>query len=247
MIIDIHTHYGVIANGYQMPLGMQLHAMDHYGIDYALISNIECGIYHEGIDGNRKMLEMVRSNRSRLGCMLWGCENLGEAQKREFESLYCDHRDIVKGIKLHPDLAGRRADSSCFDFFYQMGERYDLPVLLHTKKGPYSSIEYVVNAARVHPKTRFILGHMGLGSDGSEALAAIERYENIYGDTAWVPADVVVKVEQMGVSHKIMFGTDSPISGEDCYADACYTDYFAHRMDGFNGILADNAKRVFGL
>lgn len=71
MMIDIHTHYGEIEGGYHMPLEMQLEAMEAYGIDYALISNIECGIFHEGIEGNRKMLEMVRVHQDRLGCMLW--------------------------------------------------------------------------------------------------------------------------------------------------------------------------------
>ena len=246
MIIDIHTHYGVIEGGYYMPLEMLLDAMKKNGIDYALISNIECGIYHEGINSNRKMLDMVRKNRDKLGCMLWGCENSDDGQKKEFEELYLNNTDIVKGIKIHPDLSGKRADDKCFDFFYQLGGKYGLPVLLHTKKGPYSSIEYIVNAAKEHPETIFILGHMDLGSDGSEALMAVEKYDNIYGDTAWVPFDVVMKAEKMGISHKMMFGTDSPISGETCYEDACYVDYFTRNADYRKGIMADNAIRVFG-
>ena len=247
MIIDIHTHYGVIENGYYMPLDMLLCAMEKRGIDYALISNIECGVYHEGIDGNRKMLDMVRENSDRLGCMLWGCENLDEIQKRAFENLYLDNRDIVKGIKIHPDLSGRRADDGCFGFFYQMGERYHLPLLLHTKKGPYSSIEYVVNAAKEYPSARFILGHMDLGSDGSQALWAVKQYDNIYGDTAWVPATVAARADKMGISHKIMFGTDSPISGEGCYEDDCYEAYFMQHDNFMEGIMAGNARRIFGI
>ena len=176
-----------------------------------------------------------------------GCAELTRLQRKEFEDLYRAHRELVKGLKLHPDLSGRRADDSCFDFFYRMGEQYGLPVLLHTKQGPYSSVEYVVNAARKHPKTIFILGHMGLGSDGGEALAAVEAYENIYGDTAWVPFPVVEQAERMGIVHKIMFGTDSPISGDACYADACYKDYFSDKGEKRKGIMADNAKRIFDI
>lgn len=245
MIIDIHTHYGVIKDGYYMPLDMLLSAMKKCGIDYALISNIECGIYHEGIAGNRKMLDMVRENSDMLGCMLWGCENLDEIQKREFEDLYLNNKDIVKGIKIHPDLSGKRADDGCFNFFYRLGEKYNLPILLHTKKGPYSSVEYVVNAAKEHPAALLILGHMGLGSDGSEALLAVKNYDNIYGDTAWVPVEVVAKAHQMGISHKMMFGTDSPISGETCYEDSCYREYFIQKNDYMEGIMAGNAKRIF--
>ena len=44
----------------------------------------------------------------------------------------------------------------------------------------------------------------------------------------------------------MMFGTDSPISGETCYEDACYVDYFTHNVDYRKGIMADNAIRVLG-
>ena len=126
-IADIHTHYGVIEGGYQMPLEMQLEAMQGHGIDYALISNIECGVLHEGIEGNCKMLDMVRMHSDKLGCMLWCCENLNQEQHVLFEELYLANRDVVKGLKIHPDISGKRADDECFNFYYAMGEKYGLP------------------------------------------------------------------------------------------------------------------------
>lgn len=230
-----------------MPLNMQLDAMKKYGIDYALISNIECGIYHEGINGNLKMLDMVRENRDRLGCMLWGCENLDDMQKGEFEKIYIANQDIVKGIKIHPDISGKRADDECFDYFYLLAQKYSLPVLLHTKSSPYSSVEFAVNAAKKYPDTIFVLGHMDLGSDGNEALEAVKEYRNVYGDTAWVRLAVVEKAEKMGISHKIMFGTDSPISGEKCYEDACYMDFYSYERDFIKEVMADNTERIFNL
>lgn len=247
MIIDIHTHYGVVKNRYDMPLDMQLYAMKKYGIDYALISNIECGINHEGINGNVKMLDMVKKHRDTLGCMLWGCENLDDTQKEEFKKIYLNHKDIVKGIKIHPDISQKRIDDECFDFFYSLAKEYSLPVLLHTKSSPYSSVEFAVNAAKKYPDTSFILGHMNLASDGNEALEAVKKYDNIYGDTAWVQIGVVKKAEKMGISHKIMFGTDSPISGEKCYEDACYINYYSHAGDYIKEIMVENAKRIFGI
>lgn len=244
-MIDIHTHYGVIEGQYNMPLDMLLDAMKENGIKYALISNIECGIYHECIEGNVKMLDMVRKHKDRLGCMLWGCENLDDLQKEEFEKLYLANQEIVKGIKIHPDISERRADDECFDFFYQFAQTYSLPVLLHTKDSPYSSVKFVVNAAKKYPDTLFILGHMGLGSDGHEALEAVKKYENVYGDTAWVRFDVIEKAEKMGISHKIMFGTDSPISGETCYEDPYYKEYYSYEQDFVRQVVEYNARRIF--
>lgn len=168
MVIDIHAHYGVIEGGYQMPLEMQLEAMQEYGIDYALISNIECGIWHEGIEGNQKMLDMVRRHSDQLGCVLWCCENLTAVEKDVFEQMYLANQDIVKGLKIHPDIAHERADAPCFDFYYAMGAKYGLPVILHTKDSLFSKVEYVVNVAKHFPNTKLILGHMQISSDGKK-------------------------------------------------------------------------------
>lgn len=190
---------------------------------------------------------MVRKNKDKLGCMLWGCENLNDNQKVTFEELYLRNRDIVKGIKIHPDISEKRADDECFDFFYLLGAKYDLPVLIHTKNTPYSSIEYIVNVAKKHPNTILILGHMDLCSDGKEALRAVKEYNNIYGDTAWVHLEVVKEAWEMGISHKIMFGTDSPISGANCYGDDYYVNYYKQQDDYMIGVMAENARRIFKL
>ena len=53
MIIDVHTHYG-ITEKFNMTIQLQLQCMDKHGIDYALISNIECCKNHENIEANKK-------------------------------------------------------------------------------------------------------------------------------------------------------------------------------------------------
>lgn len=247
MIIDIHTHYGIVPGKYHMPIEMQLEAMDKYDIDYALVSNIEASIEQEGIRANAKMLEIVREHKDKLGCMLWVNEELDETEKKTFEEMYLANQDIVKGIKVHPDVSGRRADDTCFDFFYSMGAKYNLPVLLHTKQNQFSSADIVVNAAKRHPDTIFILGHMEIGSDGRAALEAVKKYDNIYGDTAWVHLDVVKEAHRMGIVHKMMFGTDSPISGADCYGDDYYLDYYKQEDTCMADVMAENARRIFGL
>lgn len=247
MIIDIHTHYGIVPDKYNMSIEMQLEAMKKYHIDYALISNIECAMLSESISGNVRMLELVRTHKDKLGCMLWAHENLDEDQKMTFKELYLANQDIVKGIKIHPDISGKRADDACFEFFYSMGAKYNLPVLLHTKQNDFSSVEIVVNAAKRHPDTIFILGHMEICSDGMAALEAVKKYDNIYGDTAWVHLEIVREARKMGISHKMMFGTDSPISGADCYGDEYYVDYYKQEETYMADVMSENARRIFNL
>lgn len=247
MIIDIHTHYGIVPDRYNMSIEMQLDAMKKYHIDYALISNIECAMHSESIAGNVRMLDIVRTYKDKLGCMLWVNEKLDEAGKHSFAELYLANQDIVKGIKIHPDISGKRADDACFDFFYLMGAKYNLPVLLHTKQNQFSSVDIVVNAAKGHPSTIFILGHLEICSDGKAALEAIKKYNNIYGDTAWVHLGVVKEAEKRGIAHKIMFGTDSPISGANCYGDDYYVDYYKQEEIYMADVMSENARRIFNL
>ena len=123
MIIDIHAHYGIVPDKYNMSIEMQLEAMDKYQIDYALISSIEAASEGEGIEANARMLEIVRKHKDKFGCMLWANEKLNEAEKASFEELYLANRDIVKGIKIHPDVSGKRADDASFDLFLFDGSK----------------------------------------------------------------------------------------------------------------------------
>ena len=250
MIIDVHTHYGIIEDKHNMTIEIQLETMYKHKIDYALISNIECGVYHEGINGNLKMLELVSEHREKLGGMLWACENMDTSQRTAFEQMYLENQDIVKGIKIHPDISGVRADDACFDFFYNMAGKYELPVLLHTQDNVYSKVEYVENVAKRFPHAQLILGHMGTGTDGSRALEAIREYENLYGDTAWVKLDVVKQAASMGISHKMMFGTDNPIGRTninhiDRYAIPIHAEYFSCKEAFMDGVMGSNAKKLF--
>lgn len=247
MIIDIHAHYGIVPGKFHMPIEMQLEAMEKHHIDYALISSIEATIEDEGISANDNLLELVREHKDKLGCMLWVNEKLDEAGKESFEELYFANKDIVKGIKIHPDVSETRADDTCFDFFYAMGAKYNLPVLLHTKQNRFSSVDIVVNAAKKHPDTVFILGHMEIGSDGQNALEAVKNHDNIYADTAWVHLEVVKEAYKMGITHKIMFGTDSPISGADCYGDDYYVGYYKQKEAYMADVMSENARRIFQL
>ena len=49
----------------------------------------------------------------------------------------------------------------------------------------------------------------------------------------------------MGIAHKMMFGTDSPISGADCYGDNYYLEYYKQEEYYMVGVMSENARRIF--
>lgn len=241
MVIDIHTHIGVKKNSFNMPKDMLLKSMDKYGIDYALVSDLEAG-FGSSFRKNAELIAFAKQNHKRIGVLLW-C-NPGD-KIEDLEKLYTESPGIIKGIKIHPDIAGTPISDQSFEASLSFAEKYRLPVLVHTKYNEFSRTEFAITAAVRHPKTFFILAHMEICSDNNASLQAIKKYPNIYGDTAWVKYDIVARAEQAGVRHKILFGTDNPIAGEETYADKTYYKAYFDKMDA--DIMYENAKKVFDI
>lgn len=261
--IDMHAHIGIVPGKYFMPPEDQLAGMEKYHIPYAIISNIACGesflTSSPGqdlqYDCNKESIDVARAHPGKFGVMLWGCPNTkigGAGCNAAFEQLYLDNRDIVKGIKIHPDLSNLKANDPLIEPYLQMAEKYDLPVLFHTCNTQYSKLSYLQDMIEKYPKVRFILGHQSMCSDGQESLQMIAKYPNVYGDTCWVKPEVVKQAEEMGIAHKIMFGTDSPINCAYTYEDAVYyNDLYSNaiglRPETLEAVAHKNAEEFFRL
>lgn len=259
MIIDIHAHIGIVPGEYDMRVENQLAGMQKYHIDYALVSDIACGesktkpkegfAYQTLI--NEKAAQTVREHSDKLGLLLWCRPNAEQGFNQAFENLYLQNRDIVKGLKVHPDISGLAFNDPRLYPYLEMAKTYDLPVLIHTKETPYSKVRFVCEMASHYRSVNFILGHMSLADDKTEAFRALRDYPNIYGDTAWVYYKDAVEACAQGLEDKILFGTDSPINGEDTYAEPdFYPAYYNNALlpkETADKIMFKNAQRLFNL
>ena len=133
-----------------------------------------------------------------------------------------------------------------------------MPVVVHTGNSYNDSPERVLNMAKKYPKLKFILAHMGLGTDNSLAIDLMAEANNLYADTAWVPVSTTVEVIKRYGSKRVMFGTDSPIDGVDTYycnkegEPSLYRQYFGELKDmlskeDYENLMWKTAKEVFGL
>lgn len=250
MIIDIHTHLGTVENRYHMPIDYQLKAMEKYSVDYAIISDISCGEpYSVGeldlqYKKNKKAIEIITPFKEKLGLMPW-CRPNAEGYNKKLEKLIIENRDIIKGLKMHPNISNLAFNDEKYIPYLEIAEKYELPVLVHTKDSPFSKVSFVEEMAKKFKKVNFILGHMNLGGDKAESFRIIKQNPNVYGDTAWVTFEDTEKAIALGLEEKIFFGTDSPISGLDTYKDF-YKPYF-EKQDKLPLIMSENAKKLFGI
>ncbi|EPD9611568.1 amidohydrolase family protein [Escherichia coli] len=261
MIIDAHTHIGDFVK-IRISEDVFLASLDKYNIDFALCS---CGsaveVDHDQNpipdedqvtqhDNNERMLRLVRQHSKRIGAFMWIKPRL-ESCDQDFEDMIASNRDIIYGIKVHPYHSKMAFNSDKVQEYIRLAQKYDLPVVSHTSNDYESSPQLVYEMAHKYPDVNFVMCHMGLATDNQEAIELIAKLPNLYGDTAWVRADMVYQAIKICGSDKILFGTDNPINGLDTYNDDdFYNKYFAElksklTQSEFEQLMFTNAKKLF--
>lgn len=242
MFIDTHVHSGSMLN-FNMPEETVLKAMDKYNIDIAIVSNCqatECDhkqnllpqeVQIPQIVCAQNTIKFARENPGKIFSAIW-VKPQQETVDEQLENLIKDNLDIIKAIKIHSYHSAVQFDGKRVEPYLQLAEKYNLPVICHTGNSDTDCVERVYNAAKKFKNVNFVMAHMGLGTDNSQAMKLIKKLPNLYGDTTWVPMENTIKFVKKIGSHKIMFGSDMPIDGVDTYAKnpfgqpSMYQDYF---------------------
>lgn len=262
MIIDSHVHIGLLA-GRDMRPELLLHSMETYGIDYALVSSgaaiefddagqpFPADRRHDQYAANAPAVAMAREHPDKIGVSVW-CMPHTEGLDYRFLQLLADGGDVIKGLKFHPYHSRTPMTDPSVQPYLALAEERGLPVSVHTAADEWSSCRFAYEAARAFPAVNFIMVHMGLCTDNAEAIALIGSLPNLYGDTTWVPPEAARKLVERFGAHKLLFGTDSPIDGEDTYAHPFYRTYFGAfkewvTPEDYDRIMCGNAQRLFGL
>jgi predicted TIM-barrel fold metal-dependent hydrolase len=131
----------------------------------------------------------------------------------------------LRGVKLLPMYAGFSPDDSTLEPFWQYVQQHRLPVLLHTgttfvSQGHLECTlpRHLDVVGRRYPEARIILAHLGHPYEG-ECIAVIRKHEHIYADISalyYRPFQLyhsLMLVQEYGVWHKLLFGTDHPFTG----------------------------------
>lgn len=266
MIIDTHTHIG-ISLGFNMKEEHILYMMKEYSIDHCIVSNTEC-VTHDHtqqpipeflrqnhVDTNRKVIDFARKNEGKISVALW--VNPYESTDT-IEQLLKDNLDIVKAIKFHPYHSKLHFDSELIDNYIKLAQKYSLPVVTHTGNGDCDNVKLVYEVAKNYPDVNFVMVHMGLGTDNSEAIELISKLPNLYGDTTWVSIESTLRFLEVCGDNKIMFGSDAPIDGKDTYLNngkgdrslyQAYFNEFKSMVDKktYDKIMYKNAQKLFNL
>lgn len=156
---------------------------------------------------------------------LIGFLSVDPTQPRWEEELEYGHQELgLRGVKLLPMYAGFFPQDARLNYLWRYVQKHGLPVLLHTgttfvSQGHLETTlpRHIDVVARRYPEARIIMAHLGHPYEG-ECVAVIRKHPHVYADVSalhyrpWQLFHSLMLVQEYGVWHKLLFGTDFPVT-----------------------------------
>lgn len=172
--------------------------------------------------------EYVAEHVSRRRDRMLGFLSVDPTQPGWQDELRRGHRELgLVGVKLLPMYAGFFPNDERLDPLWQYASDNGLPVLLHTgttfvRQAPLECTlpRHIDSVAIRFPEVKIVLAHLGHPYEG-ECVAIIRKHPNIYADISalhYRPFQFfhsLMLVQEYGVWHKLLFGTDYPFTTVD--------------------------------
>lgn len=164
-----------------------------------------------------------------------------------------DHiKDLgLHGVKLHPDIQRFRIDDPRCLKIYELCEKDDIPILMHTGdyRYDYSNPNRLVPVLDRFKNLTIIGAHLGGWSVWDEAVEKLSRYKNFYVDTSSslyeLPIDKATSIIRAYGTHRVLFGSDFPVFSPDVELER----FLALPLtdDEKRAILGENVLRLYNI
>lgn len=204
-MIDYHTHIGQFYDIYTSPSEL-IRVLDSVGVKrFACSSTTICeGNYDKVLS---EMSELVHISENRVFPVLW---ILPQMLSDDGLLRFINSGIPWRMLKIHPQLhpLSWQCGSRNLQKVVRLAKHLNLPLLIHTGESPGCYPSLFERAIRHNPAVTFILAH---GRPLDEIANLLQRYPNLFADTAFMPVEHIAELCQRGFSDKILWGTDIPI------------------------------------
>lgn len=253
LIIDAHMHVGVWDHadflGRSCGAADALAVMRGAGIDggvlvptdrcenQGLLDDVRSAVAASAFPGPLWFFAWVRAT----GKGLAGAEDLAWARA---------HVADVAGIKIHPSLSRARVTDGCFAPALEFASEHGKVVMIHCGRWQeMASYRFAIEAARAHPRARFLLAHAG-GDTPVLATAAAQMVaetgiENVWFEISGLREYWVVErnIALIGAERYLM-GSDYNLAHPSMYVGAVRGMGLDEAQK--RAVLGGNALRVLG-
>lgn len=157
----------------------------------------------------------------------------------------------LKGVKLHPDIQQFKIDDWRCLKIYELCEKHNLPVLMHTgdNRYDYSNPNRLLPVLKIYKNLTVIGAHFGgwsIWEKASEQYAGIPNfYVDCSSSMAYLEPETTKKIIRCYGADRVLFGTDYPMWN----VKAELRKFFELGLDEEENksILSLNAKKLFRL
>lgn len=209
LLVDNHVHVGWYKDGYHSPSEIWK-ACQRAGIDEIVVSSTStCAELYKNVV--QEMKELIILGGSHVHPVLW----ITPRMVKSYGLSYMLHSKVKwQLIKMHWGAHrewyyNRRLVSKVLN----VSRKKDLPVLLHTGEFKECEANVFENICKQNPDLLFILAH---GRPIQQTIDLLEKYSNVFVDTAFMPAKNVKKLIDKNLISRILYGSDIPINGLFC-------------------------------
>lgn len=233
MIIDCHTHWGMVweDRDHEDP-ARWLAMLDHHHVNRAfLLGHYNLHRSDQCEADNDRLARITAKAPDRF--IPFGTVWPQKGEDAVKEARRCLQVLGLKGLKFHPWLQGFSTADPTMSEIYDMAGALNAPVFFHDGTPCYSLPEQIAGLARRFPRTRFVLGHAGLLWSWRSALEALRR-PNVWACLCGPHMRAIEVLCQRADPDRLLWGTDFGFG----FADAI--DY---RLNLINRAKIDDALR----
>lgn len=242
-VYDLHAHMGAFY-GISFPRpdadGM-IHAMDRAGVK--LLVFCHHGTLMSPDVGNAVNIAAVRQHPDRLRAYCGVNPNYPDVIARDIAE-YDTFSDVYVGVKMLADYHGYALTDPRFTPVWDLADRQELLVLIHTWGGSsYDGPAIVREVSERYPRARILMGHSCHG-EWDKAIALVKQYPNVYFELCAVLDERGILERFVGEtgSERILFGTDLPWFNHHYYIGSVLGA--AINDEDRHNILHRNAQRL---
>jgi len=203
-ICDSHFHFGKFYEKY-FSANFIADFMAKTGIDKIAISSTSiCDENYEGVIN--EFNQLLKISGDRVFPILWITPGILDSKNL---STFLQANISWKLIKIHGYLHKWSAKSRKISQVISIAKKLNIPILLHTGGLKRCNAGSYGNLISKHPDLIFILAH---GRPISETLSVMQKYQNAWVDTAFMPTEDIIELIENGCEDRILYGSDYPIT-----------------------------------
>jgi hypothetical protein len=209
-IFDAHMHVDDVPSlGWSMSAADCVRRMDDAGVQSAIIMSIT-----DAPALNPGVLDLIAAACAEFPDRLHGFARLHPGYgARAVELLRIAVNDLgFAGLKLHPVSTLSHPSGPDTVALVREATELGVPVLFHCGDEPMTTPYQIAPLAQKVPAARIILAHMGGYYHVDDAIAAAERFPNLYLETSAMPFPHKIReaVQRIG-AERVLFGSDGPV------------------------------------